>query len=261
MIAIPTAILIIAGNIDMSLGSTLGFCAICFGLMMNTGLPIPAAAVLTVGIGLIIGVVNGFFVSVLKIPGIVSTIGTMVFIRGLCYVANKGNPVNGFSQEFIRFGNITVLGLPLSFVVLLVLYAAAYVLMKHSYFGVYVYAIGNNERTARFCGINTAKFMWLLYIINGGMIGISSVFLLARLGSAEATLGSNYDLDILTAVLIGGISILGGHGDILGSFLGLIVIGILRNGLNILGVSVLYQSIILGVLIILTSAKWKTIKE
>lgn len=103
--------------------------------------------------------------------------------------------------------------------------------------------------------------MWLLYIINGGMIGISSVFLLARLGSAEATLGSNYDLDILTAVLIGGISILGGHGDILGSFLGLIVIGILRNGLNILGVSVLYQSIILGVLIILTSAKWKTIKE
>ncbi|HOJ11927.1 MAG TPA: ABC transporter permease [Clostridiales bacterium] len=261
IITIPTAILIISGGIDMSLGSTVGFCAISLGLMLKAGIPISLAVFLTILIGAMIGIFNGFFVAKLKIPGIVSTIGTMVLIRGLCYIVNKGNPVNGFSKGFIALGNKTVINIPISFFVLILLYVAAAIIMKKSSFGVYTYALGNNEKTTRYCGINTDNFKWILYIINGVVISIASVFLLARLGSAEATLGQNYDLDVLASVLIGGISILGGKGNIIGAFLGLIVIGVLRNGLNIIGLSVLYQSIILGVLLILTAAKWKNIKN
>lgn len=261
IIAIPTAILIIAGSIDMSLGSTLGFCAMSFGLMMKAGVPIWLAAIITIFIGALIGIFNGFFVAVLNIPGIVSTIGSMVLIRGMCYIINKGNPVNGFSKEFIRFGNTTIANIPLSFFVMLLLFIIAAILLQKSEFGIKVYAIGNNECATKFCGIRTNKFMWKLFIINGMIIAVASIFLLARLGSAEATLGQNYDLDVLASVLIGGISILGGKGHIMGAFLGLLVIGILRNGLNIIGVSVLYQSIILGVLLILTAAKWRKIKE
>lgn len=261
IIAIPTAILIISGSIDMSLGSTLGFCAMSFGLLMKAGNPIWLAAIATIGIGALIGVFNGFFVAVLNIPGIVSTIGSMVFIRGLCYIINKGNPVNGFSKEFIQFGNTSIMKIPLSFFVMSILYIVAAVLLQKSKFGVKVYSIGNNERAVRFCGIRTNIFMWKLFILNGMLIAVASIFLLARLGSAEATLGQNYDLDVLASVLIGGISIFGGKGHIMGAFLGLLAIGILRNGLNIIGVSVLYQSMILGVLLILTAAKWRKIKD
>lgn len=261
IIAIPTSILIIAGSIDMSMGSTLGFCAMSFGLFMKSGMSIGMAALMTIGIGAIIGIFNGFFVAVLNIPGIVSTIGSMVFIRGMCYIINKGNPVNGFSKEFIKFGNVYVLGIPLSFFVMTVMFLVAGILLQKSSFGVKVYALGNNTCAARFCGIRTNAFMWKLFIMNGMVIAVASIFLLARLGSAEATLGQNYDLDVLASVLIGGISIMGGKGNIFGAFLGLLVIGILRNGLNIIEVSVLYQSIILGILLILTAAKWKTVKD
>ena len=261
MIAIPTSILIIAGSIDMSMASTLGFCAMAFCMMMNGGIPIWAAAVLTILVGAAIGVFNGFFVAVLNIPGIVSTIGSMVLIRGMCYIINRGNPVNGFSEGFIKFGYADVLGIPVSFLVMAILFMAAAILLQRSNFGIKVYAIGNNEVSTRFCGIKTNRFMWGLFILNGMLIALASIFLLARLGSAEANLGQNYDLDVLASVLIGGISILGGKGNIAGAFLGLLVIGILRNGLNIIGVSVLYQSIILGVLLILTAAKWKKVKD
>ena len=257
LIAIAMSFSIISGNVDLSVGSILGLSAIATGLLMQAGVPIWLAILAALVLGCLLGAINGYLVGYLNMQGIVVSIGTMVGIRGLCFVVTNGIPVSGFPDAFYVLGNGKFLGIPLSFLLMLVLFALAYLVLKRSKIGLYDYAIGNNQEATEYSGINIKRFKFGLMAFNGMMSALAAVFLLSRLGSAEATLGQGYDLDIITAVLIGGISIFGGNGSVLGTFLGLIIIGILRNGLNILGVSVIYQSVILGVLIILTVANFK----
>lgn len=257
IIAVAMSFSIISGNVDLSVGSILGLSAIVAGMMMQAGVPIGAAIIIIVIFGGLLGAINGFMVGYLNMQGIVVSIGTMVGIRGICYIVTSGIPVSGFPDAFYILGNESFLGVPISFAVMMVLFIGAHFILKRSKIGLFDYAIGNNQEAAHFSGINIKTFKCGLMIFNGMMAALAGVFLLSRLGSAEATLGQGYDLDIITAVLIGGISIFGGKGNVVGTFLGLIIIGILRNGLNMLGVSVIYQSVVLGILIILTVANFK----
>lgn len=257
MIVITVALLVISRDIDVSMGSAIGLCCISLGLILHSNIPIPLALLLVVAIGAIIGSFNGVLIAMLKLPGMVATTGTSILLRGLCYVFSKGYPVSGFDDAFLKIGRIRYFNLiPLSFLLMVLIAAAAHLLMEKSSFGLRIRALGSNPRTAVYSGIRVAKNKLLLCVLNGAVIGFASFFLLARMGSAEATTGQGFDLDILASCLLGGLSLSGGKGNISTVFLGLMGIGIMRNGLNQLSMPSIYQEIILGGVIALNAANW-----
>lgn len=250
MISIPLTFLLLSGHMDLSVGSIVGVCGVSTGMILRAGGSIPLALLAGIAAGTAVGFLNGLIVAKLKIQAVVVTIGTQVLFRGLCYILTSGRAVSGYPAAFFTLGTGDVLGVPISVIVLLVMYAAAWLVLEKSWFGRYVLAIGNNQNTARYSGIRVDRMKIALFTLCGALTAVASAFLISRLSSAEATLGSGYELDIITAALIGGIDINGGSGKLQGTFLGILIIGILRNGLNMMGLSVIYQSIILGALLL-----------
>ncbi len=250
MISIPLTFLLLSGHMDLSVGSIAGVCGVSTGMILRAGGSIPLALLAGIAAGTAVGFLNGLIVGKLKIQAVVVTIGTQVLFRGLCYILTSGRAVSGYPAAFFTLGTGDVLGVPISVIVLLVMYAAAWLVLEKSWFGRYVLAIGNNQNTARYSGIRVDRMKIALFTLCGALTAVASAFLISRLSSAEATLGSGYELDIITAALIGGIDINGGSGKLQGTFLGILIIGILRNGLNMMGLSVIYQSIILGALLL-----------
>ncbi len=254
MISIPLTFLLLSGHMDLSVGSIVGVCGVSTGMILRAGGSIPLALLAGIAAGTAVGFLNGLIVGKLKIQAVVVTIGTQVLFRGLCYILTSGRAVSGYPAAFFTLGTGDVLGVPISVIVLLVMYAAAWLVLEKSWFGRYVLAIGNNQNTARYSGIRVDRMKIALFTLCGALTAVASAFLISRLSSAEATLGSGYELDIITAALIGGIDINGGSGKLQGTFLGILIIGILRNGLNMMGLSVIYQSIILGALLLVAVA-------
>lgn len=250
MISIPLTFLLLSGHMDLSVGSIVGVCGVSTGMILRAGGSIPLALLAGIAAGTAVGFLNGLIVGKLKIQAVVVTIGTQVLFRGLCYILTSGRAVSGYPAAFFTLGTGDVLGVPISVIVLLVMYAAAWLVLEKSWFGRHVLAIGNNQNTARYSGIRVDRMKIALFTLCGALTAVASAFLISRLSSAEATLGSGYELDIITAALIGGIDINGGSGKLQGTFLGILIIGILRNGLNMMGLSVIYQSIILGALLL-----------
>ena len=257
IISIPLTFLLLSGHMDLSVGSIVGVCGIVCGMLLRAGQPIVLAILASIAAGAAVGFVNGVIVGKLKIQAVVVTIGTQVMFRGLCYIMTSGRAVSGYPLSFFVLGTGDILGLPISVLVLAACYLGAWFVLERTYLGRYILAIGNNQNTTRYSGIRVDRVKMLLFVFCGVMTAIASVFLISRLSSAEATLGSGYELDIITAALIGGIDINGGSGKLQGTFLGILIIGILRNGLNLMGLSVIYQSIILGVLLLVAVAKRK----
>ena len=243
---------------DLSVGSIVGVCGIVCGMLLRAGQPIVLSILASIAAGAAVGFVNGVIVGKLKIQAVVVTIGTQVMFRGLCYIMTSGRAVSGYPLSFFVLGTGDILGLPISVLVLAACYLGAWFVLERTYLGRYILAIGNNQNTTRYSGIRVDRVKMLLFVFCGVMTAIASVFLISRLSSAEATLGSGYELDIITAALIGGIDINGGSGKLQVTFLGILIIGILRNGLNLMGLSVIYQSIILGVLLLVAVAKRKS---
>ncbi|MEA5016540.1 MAG: ABC transporter permease [Candidatus Limiplasma sp.] len=250
MMAVPLTLLLISGHMDLSVGSILGLCGVITGMMMRDGLPIPLALLAGMAAGVLVGLLNGYLIGVLKIQGVVVTIGTQVMIRGLCYIITQGRAVSGYPQKFFAI-NQQVLGLSPSVLVWLGLSLLTIVILEKSYIGRSIQAIGNNQNTALYSGVRVTRYKVLLFAFCGLITAVASIFLIGRISSAEATLGAGYELDVITAALLGGVSIMGGKGKLQGAMLGIIIIGVLRNGLNMMGMSVIYQSIILGVLLLI----------
>lgn len=255
MISIPLTFLLLSGHMDLSVGSIVGVCGVVTGMILRSGGPIPLAMLAGIGAGTAVGFINGLIVGKLKIQAVVVTIGTQVLFRGLCYILTSGRAVSGYPAAFFRLGTGDILGVPISVIVLLVMYVVAWLVLEKSWFGRYTLAIGNNQNTTQYSGIRVDRMKIALFTICGALTAVASIFLISRLSSAEATLGNGYELDIITAALIGGVDINGGSGKLQGTFLGILIIGILRNGLNMMGLSVIYQSIILGVLLLVAVAK------
>lgn len=257
MVSIPLTFLLLSGHMDLSVGSIIGVCGVVTGSLLRKGDPIPLAILAGIAAGAAVGFLNGVIVGKLRIQAVVVTIGTQVMVRGLCYILTSGRAVSGYPTPFFALGTGDLLGIPVSVLVLVIMYVAAWFVLEKSWFGRYVLAIGNNQNTTMYSGIRVDRMKIILFTACGIITAIASVFLISRLSSAEATLGNGYELDIITAALIGGININGGSGKLQGTFLGILIIGILRNGLNLMGLSVIYQSIILGVLLLVAVAKLK----
>jgi ribose/xylose/arabinose/galactoside ABC-type transport system permease subunit len=250
IMAVGMTFVILTGGIDLSIGSVLAISgAICAGLI-KTGNPMPVALVATLTIGIGCGLLNGLFITVGKITPFVVTLGMMSIARGLTLIYTKGYPVSGFPPNFRWIGGGYVLGIPVPIIIFLLIVVLAYIVLTQTRLGRYTYAIGGNEETVKLSGINSGFFKTLVYVIAGATAAISSLILTSRLNSAEPIAGNGYELDVIAAVVIGGTSLSGGRGSIWGTFVGALMIGVINNGMNLLGISSYFQLVVKGLIII-----------
>ena len=251
IIAVGMTFVILTGGIDLSVGSILALSgAIAAGMMKNQGSAPLVAALVAILVGAGIGLINGLLVTVGKIAPFVVTLGMVTIARGLTLIYTKGYPISGFSPEFRYLGGGYILGIPVPVIVFIAMVALAWFILNHTRLGRYTYAIGGNEETVKLSGINVKFYKSMVYVIVGIMSSLSALILSARLNSAEAVAGQGYELDVIAAVVIGGTSLSGGCGSIIGTLIGALLIGTINNGMNLLGISPYFQQVVKGALII-----------
>lgn len=255
IIAIPMTYVIISGAMDLSVGSILGLSAVTLGFSYQSGVDIWMSVVIALVVAALAGALNGLLIAKYNMQAIVVTIGTLVLLRGVVYVITEGKPISGYPDAFYFLGQGTLFGLPFNVLFTILFFILGFIVMRKTRIGKYTYALGNNEETVRYSGINVVKVRFVTFLMSGLSAGMAGVFYVSRYSSAQANAGEGIELDVITAVLIGGTHIFGGRGSLVGTFLGVLVIGALRNGLNLMGVSVLYQTVILGVLILIAVSR------
>ena len=250
IIAVGLTFVIVSGGIDLSVGSILALAGVVLGVSLQTGTPVPLALALSVACGALFGLANGALVSVGKLPPFIATLGMMSAARGLALLYVEGRPVSGFDETFRWLATGRVLHVPVPVIVAAVICLVAHVGLSRTVFGRYVYAIGGNEEASRLSGVPVVACKTSVYVISGAASGAAAAVLTARLNSAQATAGMNYELDAIAAAVIGGTSLLGGQGTVVGTVIGALIMGVLRNGLNLLGVSAFVQQVVMGLVIV-----------
>ena len=252
-IAFGMTCVILTGGIDLSVGSVLALStALCAGFITN-GVPVGLAMVLALIIGTALGAVSGLLVTKGRLQPFIATLITMTVYRGATMIFMDGKPISNLGDSFtlkvVGKGNFYHIPIPaITFVVMFLIFM--FVLEKTT-FGRRVYATGSNEQSAKLAGININRTKLITYAISGCMSALSGLILLSRLSSAQPTLGSGYELDAIAAVALGGTSMNGGRGRVWGTFVGILIIAVLNNGLNILGVSSYYQDVVKGIVILI----------
>lgn len=251
MLAMAETYVIITAGIDLSIGSILAVAGIVCGKTLLAGFGIPLSVLAGVLVGGVCGLANGLAITRLGIAPFIATLGMMSIARGVAYVITDSLPVSGLPEDFYFLGGGTILGIIPVPVVITILMALLFgFILNKTAFGRYIYALGSNEDAARLSGVNIAKTLNGVYIVSGLLSGLVGVMLTARLVSAQAQAGIGYELDAIAAAIIGGTSPLGGSGTILGTMIGAGIMGILRNGLNLLSVNAFWQQIAIGLVII-----------
>ena len=251
IIAVGMTFVILTGGIDLSVGSILALSGmIAAGLMKNNGIGVFIASVAAILVGGGIGLINGVLITKGKIAPFVVTLGMVTIARGLTLIYSKGYPVSGFSPEFRQLGGGYFLGIPIPVIIFIATVALAWFILNHTRLGRYTYAIGGNEETVKLSGINVNFYKTMVYVIVGIASSLSALILTSRLNSAEAIAGQGYELDVIAAVVIGGTSLSGGRGSIIGTLIGALLIGVINNGMNLLGISPYFQQVVKGGLII-----------
>jgi ribose transport system permease protein len=249
--AMGACLVIITGGIDLSVGSVMGLAGVVAAFLSTQGygtvIPILGALV----VGAIVGLFNGVIIAKAKIAPFIVTLGTLSIGRGLVYVVTGGWPMQGFTETLLFLGQGFWLGIPIPVWVMLVLLVVLTWLLARTTFGWYVYSLGGNEEAARLSGVSTDWVKIMVYVIAGVLGALGGLLLTARLGVGETTAGLGYELDIIAAAVIGGVSLQGGVGSALGVVFGAALMGVLRNGLVLLGVTSFWQQIVIGAVIIL----------
>ena len=253
VISFGMTLVILLGGIDLSVGSILAVSSLVVALLMKAGDSATLAALVGILCGALMGVVNGLLVTKGRVAPFIATLGTMTLLRGLALVLSQGSPISGFpSALFSALGGGYFLGvIPLPVVWMLALFAILWFVLDRTVFGRHVYATGGNPEAAALSGVNTDRVQILVYTLSGFTAAVAGIILTSRLDSAQPTAGAGYELDAITAVVLGGTSLAGGRGWIFGTLLGALLIGVLNNGLNLVGVSAFYQQVIKGSVILL----------
>jgi ribose transport system permease protein len=266
LLGIGMTMVIITGGIDLSVGSVLALSGTATGLMVKAGVPVPLAMTGGVGVGALCGLVNGLVVTKLRITPFVATLGMMLIARGAALQLTGAAPISRLGEAFGRLGNgalfrvveqqpnglskVVFPGIPYPAILLLVVALAAAFLLKRRPLGRHIYATGSNEEAARLSGVSVSRTKIAAYLMSGALAGLAGNVLMSRLVTAQPNEGVMYELDAIAAAVIGGASLMGGVGTISGTMIGAFIIGVLRNGLNMAGVSAFIQQIIIGFVVI-----------
>ena len=251
ILAAGMTLIILTGGIDLSVGSTLAVAGVAGVLLATNGVPGPLAIIGGILAGGLAGFVNGAFVAWLALPAFIVTLGSMTYLRGTAYSLLDGQPLVASDLAYRGIGNGAVAGIPTPVVVMVIVYIAFWFLLERTRFGRHVYAVGGNIEAARLAGINTKRVLLLVYTIAGAAAGLAGIIFSARVLSAQPTAGTNYELDAIAAVVLGGTALAGGRGRVLGTLVGALIIGVLSNGLVLMNVPFFYQLIIKGIVIVL----------
>ncbi len=253
VLAVSMTYVIISGEIDLSIGSMVGLCGVIFGLTAATGVDVSLAMVVTLIAGIGLGAVNGLLSVVLRVPSIIITLGTLSAYRGAAYYLSDGYPISGFARDtwFLAIGQQRLFGVvPYNAVILVVFAVIAAVVLRRTVFGHRLYAMGSNLRAAKLAGINTDLIKVQVLGFSGLSAALAALLTASQTGVADPNVGSGYELDAIAAVIIGGAQLTGGVGTILGSVLGMLLIGMIRNGLVIIGVSIYLLIVVSGLIVI-----------
>jgi ribose/xylose/arabinose/galactoside ABC-type transport system permease subunit len=250
VIAAGMTFVIISGGIDLSVGSIVAFSGVILASTLQGAPATPLAIAAGLAAGAACGLVNGLLITHGRLPPFIATLGMMSVARGAALVFTDGRPVSGFEAGFRSLATERVLGIPAPVLCAAVVYLLAHLLLSRTRFGRYVYAIGGNEEATRLSGVPVRFHKTMVYVLCGVTSAIAAVLLTARLNSAQPIAGMMYELDAIAATVIGGTSLLGGSGSLGGTLVGALIMGVLRNGLNLLGVSSFLQQIVIGVVII-----------
>jgi ribose transport system permease protein len=251
-IGIGVTFVIITAGIDLGIGSVLALASVVTGLAMNAGYPSPLAMLFGLIVGLLCGLFNGFVITQLKLPPFIATLGTMMIARGAALYITNAAPISVSEPLFdLLGGRIPGTQIPVPVLLMIVVALIFGFILRQTRLGRYAYAIGSNEEAARLSGLNINRTKYMLYAISGLLSAVAGIVLASRLSTAQATAGVSYELDAIASAVIGGTSLNGGTGTITGTMIGAFIIGVLRNGLNMMGVSSFIQQITIGGVIIL----------
>jgi ribose transport system permease protein len=250
IMAVGMTFVILTAGIDLSVGSILALSGALAAGSLKAGLDLGLVVVVALAIGLGSGLVNGLFVTVGRITPFVVTLGMMSIARGLTLIYTNGYPISGLSEAFRFIGGGDFLAVPFPILVFVVTVLVAWAILTQTRLGRYTYAIGGNEETVKLSGINSSLYKTIVYMISGVASAISALILTSRLNSAEPVAGQGYELDVIAAVVIGGTSLMGGRGGVWGTLIGALLIGVINNGMNLLGISPYFQLVVKGLIII-----------
>ena len=265
LIALGMTFVIIVRGIDLSVGALIALCGLVGAVIAKGGLverfsvgldtelsnPWYWALAGSVLIGLLAGTVNGVCITKLKVPAFVVTLGGLSAYRGTALLVSDGGPISGFNEAYRWIGQGKIGMVPIPVIIFLVFIVLCHIVLKYTVYGRYIYSVGGNPEAARLSGINIDLIITSTYIITGFFVGLAAFILSARLNSSEAVAGLGYELNVIAVVVVGGTSLFGGRGNILGTIIGAMLFGVLQNGLVLLNVSSYIQQIIIGIILIL----------
>ena len=252
IVAIGMTFVILTAGIDLSVGSVMALCgALAAGFAVNQELGTFLGIGLALIAGAAVGAVNGLLIVKGKVPPFVATLSTLAIARGLTLVYTEGRPISGIDERFIFLGSGEVLGIATPVIILAIVFIIAYIVLRSTRFGNYVYATGGNEEISRLAGIRTSNITLSVYIISGFLAALGGILLVGRLWSAQPNAAVGLELDAIAAPVLGGVSLFGGVGSVAGTLVGAFILGILSNGLNLMGVPSFWQQVIKGVVLIL----------
>jgi ribose transport system permease protein len=251
VIAIGQTYVLITGGIDLSIGSNIALCSMTAGLCMQANLPVFLCILAGLLTGVAAGAVSGTLIAFGKLPPFIATLGTMTVARGLALTLTQAIPISGLPKSFTTFwGTGSTLGIPNPVIIMVILVLVFAFVLAKTKLGRHVYATGSNFDAARLSGVNTKRVLMMVYIFSGLLAAFAGLIMSARIISAQPASGDGYELDAVASSVIGGTSTMGGEGTVAGTFIGAFVIGVLRNGLNLIGVSPFIQKIVIGIVIV-----------
>lgn len=254
ILALGTTFVIITGGIDLSIGTGMTLCAVMTGVfIVNVGVPVWIGVLGGIATGVLMGFINGVNITFLRLPPFIATLAMMMIAQGLALVISGVAPIyfSSAAPDFKQIALGTLIpGLPNAVLITLALAVVAALTLNKTILGRYTYAIGSNEESTRLSGVNTRRWKILIYMFAGAFTGIAGVVLASRLDSAQPALGVGYELQAIAAVIIGGTSLLGGRGSILGTVIGALIMGVLINGLRIMSIQTEWQNVVVGIVIL-----------
>ncbi|MEI6388511.1 MAG: ABC transporter permease [Spirochaetota bacterium] len=247
IVSVGMTIVILTGGIDLSVGAIVGVAATGAAfLMINLKLPIALSAVIGILLGGAIGLLNGIMVAKFNIPPLITTLATMTSFRGVSYIITKGIPIYGFEDSFAILGQGYVGPIPIPVIIMLAVFLFGSLMLGRTRFGRHVYGLGGNEEAARLAGLDIGKIKLMVFAISGLLAGFAGIVLLSRLMTGAPTLGTGFEMDVITAVVLGGVSIAGGEGKLRGVIIGVLIMGVLSNGMIIMSLDENYQWLVRG---------------